>query len=464
MNEHLKWGKEEFGHAELGDARRTARLVKIAAACARRPAGLVAAVARGPAAREAAYRFVENPAVDSSDIGRAMFTASARRCVSAKTVVVAVDQSTVSITDWNGTKSLGRTGNNKQAKGHAGLEVMSALGVLQGGQVVGLLAQQWHRRPEERTPSSRNDKRPVEQRESGLWHRCMKQAVEILQESAPGTRPWFQMDRGADINHVLLALRAMPADFTIRANWDRRLDNGKHLLGTARRSPILGVARAWIPQSHSKPGVARKRQARLAIRACQVTLSMQKRNGKRVGDFPLAVVHVRELGRGRGKGVEWFLLTNRVVRTRTQALEVVAAYRMRWSVEEFHRAWKSGVCDVERAQVRSPDALRRWATILAAVAARAERLKTAARATPDVDATTELTRVEIDAAIVLSETKRHQPGDQLTLEQAVELIAEVGGYTGRRNSGGPPGTTVISRGLQDVLVAARVLSRRQKSG
>ena len=68
------------------------------------------------------------------------------------------------------------------------------------------------------------------------------------------------------------------------------------------------------------------------------------------------------------------------------------------------------------------------------------------------------------AAIVLSETKRHQPGDQLTLGQAVELIAEVGGYTGRRNSGGPPGTTVISRGLNDVLVVARVLSRAQKSG
>jgi len=121
-----------------------------------------------------------------------------------------------------------------------------------------------------------------------------EKAVEMLQESAPGTRPWFQMDRGADINHVLLAVRALPADFTIRANWDRRLDNGKHLLGTARRSPMLGVVRAWIPQSHSKPGVARKRQARLAIRACQVTLSLQKRNGKRVGDFPIAVVHVQE--------------------------------------------------------------------------------------------------------------------------------------------------------------------------
>jgi hypothetical protein len=39
--------------------------------------------------------------------------------------------------------------------------------------------------------------------------------------------------------------------------------------------------------------------------------------------------------------------------------------------------------------------------------------------------------------------------------------ARLGGYTGK-SSGGPPGTTTISRGLEDVLVAARAISASEQ--
>jgi len=138
------------------------------------------------------------------------------------------------------------------------------------------------------------------------------------------------------------------------------------------------------------------------------------------------------------------------------AMTVVHAYTRRWRVEDFHHAWKSGVCDIERSQLRSLSAFRRWATIAAAVASRAERLKTTSRSNPDVPALSELSRFEIDAAILLSETKRFKKGADLTLEQAVRLIADIGGYTGK-SSGGPPGVKVIARGLIEVLAGARAL-------
>ena len=176
-------------------------------------------------------------------------------------------------------------------------------------------------------------------------------------------------------------------------------------------------------------------------------------------------MHVRETRPGRRGRIEWYLLTNVKVASLQEAWQVVSAYRARWRVEDFHRAWKTGVCDVEASQLRSAGAFRRWATILAAVASRAERLKTMARAEPERPALHEFTRDELDAAILLRRDKTLALGAEMTLMQAVELVALVGGYTGRKNSGGPPGATVIARGLHDVLVAARALAAsRERSG
>jgi hypothetical protein len=103
----------------------------------------------------------------------------------------------------------------------------------------------------------------------------------------------------------------------------------------------------------------------------------------------------------------------------------------------------------------------RWSTIAAAVAARAERLKTAARTSPKENALAELSRAELDAAILLSHSRQHVVGAELTLEEAVGLIANIGGYTGK-SSGGPPGAQVIARGLQRVAAGATVLEGLKK--
>lgn len=45
-------------------------------------------------------------------------------------------------------------------------------------------------------------------------------------------------------------------------------------------------------------------------------------------------------------------------------------YTARWLVEEFHKTWKSGLCMVEDTQLRSAEAIDKWATLLATVAGR----------------------------------------------------------------------------------------------
>jgi hypothetical protein len=454
MDSASVWAREEFGSADLGDARRTRRLVVTGAACARKPAGEVTAVLQGVAAREAAYRFVENPAVLPERIGEAVFAATVRRCAGLASLVVSLDQTSLAFTDRFNAKGLGRTGAKMNPVAR-GFQVMSALGVGTDGEVVGLLDQQWHVRSLEKAPIYGRDRRPRAERESALWVRSMEAVQQALIRQGSDVRPWFQLDRGGDSNEVLEAGDRLNADLTVRSAIDRRLETGGHLHRTARRAPVLGRMLVTVPTA-----AGHTRRAILVVRARRVCLRMQA-GSRRYRSLEMTVVHVGEAG-GRPGRIEWILLTNRPAVSFDAAAATVEAYRLRWRVEEFHRAWKSGLCDVERSQLRSPNALRRWATILAAVATRAERLKTLARTTPEVSALTELSREEVDAAIVLSETKRFRVGTDIPLAEAVELIAHVGGYTGRRNSGGPPGTKVITRGLYDVGVAARTLASVRK--
>jgi hypothetical protein len=395
-----------------------------------------------------------------------MFVATAQRCAHVDRIVVAMDQSTVSIVDKSAAKGLGRTSTLSQNTHRRGFEVMSGLAVLPNGQSVGLLAQQWLIRKEERTKDlhRRRDDRPIEERESDLWRLCMEAMVDVLSAVAPKARPWVQMDRGADISHVLLAASRLDIDFTVRSSSNRSVERIGYIRDKVRCSRVLGVPTLMIPDSHAAPGEPRMRPLKFAVRARRLPIRLNNSRGIRIGTLPLTVVHIREMHTGGTDPIEWYLLTNRCVTTLTQALEVVSNYSLRWRVEEFHRAWKSGVCDVEKSQLRSASALRRWATILAAVATRAERLKFGCRTTPDLPATSELSRDEIDAAILLSTTPKFKRGDYLTLGQAVELVALVGGYTGRKSSGGPPGASVIARGLADVAIAVNAIELYKSSG
>ncbi len=149
-------------------------------------------------------------------------------------------------------------------------------------------------------------------------------------------------------------------------------------------------------------------------------------------------------------------MTTHPVADLEDALIVIDGYACRWTIEDFHRAWKSGCCQVETTQLRSRDHIQRWATILAAVAVRVMRLTKLARTEPELPATVELRQSEIDAIIVTRKRTGRSPGDVPTIGQAVTWLAEIGGYTGK-SSGGPPGATVITRGLLRIEALAAYL-------
>lgn len=441
----------------LGDARRTKRLVQAAAELCARPAGRLTQVYRTSAQREAAFRLIENDSVDWDGIARASHRATTRECADKQMVCVALDQTGLSIVDRGGTK-FGRMVFPEIGRG--GVQAMSGLAIdEQTGSTIGTVALEYWLRPDEPTTVRplRPDPRPEEDRESALWKRAISSTLRVFEAHAPRCKPWFQMDRGADYGAVLWKAHREQLLVTVRAAYDRALSKRAtdlHLWERMSRERPMGSFPLKVPARDGRPA----RVAHLCIRAARVSVPVAKMSqARRTQWLDLCAVHVREISIA-DEPIEWMLWTTYNVKHFGDAYRVVTNYAKRWRIEEFHRAWKSSVCNIEGSQLRSVGALQRWGAMTAAVAARAEHLKLLSRTEPDKPAIEELTRDEIDAAILLSETKKHRLGDALSLGEVTLLIAQVGGYTGK-SSGGPPGTIVISRGLRDVMIAARGLAR-----
>lgn len=449
-----EWAESEFAHAQLGDARRTRRLVAMAEGAATQPKGKVSAVFDRAKDREGAYDFLESEHVEASRVADAMFKATAER-VKANTVFVPLDISSLTLTDDAETKDFGVLGaSNCPVRG---VLVVNALAVSPTGVPLGLIDQQFWTRDERRGGTvaekvKRNLHRAFDDKQGAWIARSIDKAMQrLLQRDVV---PWFVIDREADSRHILERIRDLPCLFTIRGTKNRSLvssEKDRSVRAALQRGKPIATAIVSVRRTGRRPA----REAQVEVRTKEVELRFRK-----LGIFPASsmkvhAVWVRELVRvpGKDEQLDWMLYTNAPVESAEAALQIVESYRARWRVEEFHRTWKQGKCDVETTQLRSLDAVMKWATVLSAVAVRIERLKYFSREEPDAPASVEFSDIEVEA-IKLARSTRGAANTKLpempSVEQITHWIAELGGWIGPRN--GPPGSITLARGLERLAV------------
>jgi hypothetical protein len=459
-----RWAGGVFTTADLGDVRRNRRLVLMATRAARRPSGKVSDVFDKAHEREGAYDFLENDAIPASAIAKMLFAASVAHAPNGRLVYVVVDGSSLTFTDTNESKDIGPIGSPNRAA--RGVQVMSALGVSTDGVPLGLLDQLvWTRPPRvKRTPTEayeRNLKRPFNDKETSKFVDAARNAAARLAEA--GKLAWVVIDREADNRDILFGLAKTECLYTVRSNWDRPTLGedglrGPKLRELLRAQPLLGYYTIEI----GRTGRRAARSATVGIRAAPVELLFRKRDPKPKKSMRVWAVRLREHTTDPNP-LEWLLFTNAPVTNEEQAKRVVESYCMRWRIEEFHRTWKQGDCNVEDAQLHSLDALTKWATILAAVATRIERLKYLSRKMPEQPATIELGEDEIEALKL--DQRRRRPAQKRkrlpatpTIEEAARWVAELGGWIGPAN--GPPGSMTLARGMRrlaDLVDAIRLV-------
>jgi len=320
------------------------------------------------------------------------------RCNDNETVRIVIDGSSLSMADQANSKELGSVGAHKFPT--RGVKVVNVYAVDQRGVPVGLLeVNAWRRKKKKKKGGRFARRRDGKTEMAQHWCPALQTAVDRLKEARPNARAWIVGDRECDDARFLRLANSL-GTFTVRAAQNRLVEpqrgRKRKLFSVARAGRSYGTRIVEIPATPKRP--ARVATLEIRVATTKVLLPLHDSGGHRDA-LLLSVVYVREVGAVRGARLEWVLLTNAPVETKEQIDEVVASYRARWRIEDYHRAWKAGACDAEATQLRSLEGIMKWVTILGAVAARAERLKHLSRTTPDAPASVELSDAEIVALI-----------------------------------------------------------------
>ena len=96
-------------------------------------------------------------------------------------------------------------------------------------------------------------------------------------------------------------------------------------------------------------------------------------------------VHLQEIepNNSDDQPVEWFILSNMPIASENDALIFIEIYSKRWSIEEFHKCYKTG-CSIEERQFDSRTALTNIIALLAIVAVELLRNRFYAKTNPNM--------------------------------------------------------------------------------
>ena len=444
----------EFEGADLGDPRLEARLLTLASALDDAPQASLATASKSVAAREAAYRFVENHRVTMQAVMEPHRQRTIGRCAAEGGPVYVISDTTECV--FKGAsrgERLGRIqGTQRGFLAHTAIAVSASgkkkpLGVLGIDIIVRDEAEKQHRN----TFAQKRDPK----RESLKW----PSMVERVEAQLGGIPAIHVMDREGDIFELLSALVASGRRFVIRSSYDRRVDTG-YLSTVMVAAPVL-LEREVKLSRRTKPPRSTKgrghpqrteRIARLAVSSRAVTLHRPKTTTAAYpAKLTVNVVHVHEPSPPDGEPpVQWMLLTSERIESAEYVAAVVDAYRTRWLIEEFFKALKTG-CAFEARQLRTIRTLTNTLGLLSVIAWRLLLLRWLERNAPDAPATSVLEPVLIEAlGARLRHIREPRPFPvHATVADVMRGIARLGGH---HKSNGPPGWQLLWTGLHDLLM------------
>jgi hypothetical protein len=449
----------EFQNARLGDARRSARLARIADQLAQAPEASLPDKADDPSQLEGTYRFLNNPHVEPEDV-----LAPHQACVVGR----AKQRGLVYV--LHDTTEFGFGGTCR-----------SGLGPLAGGKREGFFTHLsfcvaptleplgtldmycWVRDGKAKGKRSQQALQYDPDRESLRWPAAVHNCAELLHGHAEAIHV---MDREADCFEWLAEMVEHGYRFVVRVCHDRRLDpnrKAKHVPMTfevLQSAPVMMQREVPLTARRQSPAnrppvkterfpLRNMRNATLQVRA--KSLEPSPGNGSALhlpGKICVNYIEVSETHPPEGEApVLWRLVTTEPIDTPQQIAGIVDAYCARWLIEEFFKAIKTG-CRYEDLQLETARALLLALPIYAAVAWRLLRLRWMDRHAPDAPASHVLTQ----AQLAVLRAKRKRDGKPLPLSPTVRdvltAIARLGGHLPQN---GRPGWQVLGRGMDKLL-------------
>jgi len=446
------WARRHFAKAELGDERRTRRLVRVATAFATGAGGdaggTITSVIRDRHQAKAAYRLLDQEEVTHAAVISGHTTGVLEATAAPADYLLIEDTMAVGYPSLTATTGLGPIGEDFTR----GLWVHSTLVLKMDwakneAQPLGLLGQRvWARPPEEPKSRGRGKKkdRASRERKAKESERWMT-ALEASGGAMAGTTWTYVADRESDIYGLYQCAFVNGWSFVVRAAQPRALGGpwkGQNLLTAAAEAPVRGRVEVELTRE--------SRTAVMQVRSSGLLLRGPHRPGGRLADHQLNVVRVRELNPPSGREpVTWVLVTDLPVDTLEQCQRVIAIYRWRWLIEELHKAIKTGM-KVEASQLSTARRIAALIGVLSVVAVSLLEHKLAARTDPQAP----LQPDQADATLVAVLKKVDPPQGRPTRRWFWLAIAKLGGFQARP-SDGDPGWLTLWRGWQTLMLLAR---------
>ena len=451
------FGEVNFAAAQLGDVRRTRRLVALADALRRHPGGSLPDKLPAPQQLKALYRLCNRQEVTHEAVLVPHRARTLRLCGEHPTVLVIHDATELDYSKRRSLQELGQIGGPGR---HRGYICHNSLAVLpEDGSVIGLCNQILHKRVPRPKKETKTQLRNRKSRMSLLW---LAGVADL-----PADRRFVDVcDRGADTFEFLEHELRSGRRFVVRSSHSRRIEAGSDLTTKTflhlhlRAQPAWGHRSIKVPAQDGMPA----RETRLCVSAAAVRLVPPRAKKGLHGNEPLAVWTVRVWEPNPPPGparLEWFLLTNESLESFADAQRVVQWYERRWIIEEFHKGMKTG-CNVEGLQFTAEDRLQPAIALLSVVTLTLLQLRDASRQ-PDADtkpASQLFSRAYLE---VLSGWRHNQPHSEMTIASFFLALGRLGGHQNRKHDG-RPGWLTLWRGwtkLQTMVDGVRAVSRER---
>lgn len=446
MQSSSEWARETFGDCDLGDRRRTERLVEYASRQARKPDESTHAVCEGSGAlKEGTFRFLRNENVSPEAITEGGCLATVRRCAGLGDILV-IEDSTVMKYWHEGTEELGNLGGTPDHPSR-GFVVHSALAVgRESGDIVGLLDQQYWTRPEVRRGANARKKVPYEEKETFKWQR----SSERIRESAESTSSFIWVcDREADVYEYFLHKLQHGERFVVRAAYNRVVsEEHRYLWEQLKSEPVSYTRSVHIKQRGPLKGNKSRtgRSARTAKVNVQVrTITHAPVNPRKKTPLTFNAVYVSEPQAPEGaEPLEWMLLTTESIADEKAIETVIRCYEKRWIIEDFHRTWKTG-CKSQERRLKSPSNLRRLLAVLAFIAVRIMQLRTGFEAKSKKSCETVMPKSYWQCLHASVAPKKKMPSKPPTVLWAATAVAKLAGWI-ETKKGMPPGHLTLWKG------------------
>lgn len=325
---------------------------------------------------------------------------------------------------------------------------------------LGLLHQEvYHRERSDFGKRNQCDTKEIQDKESNKWLNGIKTGQAFTQETQ---RPLIHiMDREADIEEVIKQCQSTLQNFIIRARHDRstlsrtEMEKVKNKESYRLFQLMRNAANKLIITRTLKDDKGKSYEAKCHLHYASFMFRglQQKVN----------CVWLQEIKENNQTGVEWFLLSNLNIINTEEAAQILSLYSKRWTIEDFHKCYKTG-CSIEKRQFDSRKTLTTAIAFLALPAVILLRSRYLAKVNPEATIDEIIADEETKSIVNVLAKKYFQPIDSTICKENtvlwwILLLGRMGGHQGYKQKG-MPGWQTIWKGysyFQQVLETSKLL-------